>query len=60
MIPGETVLTGGKHPGTELKLMYSPNGYYLGFEDKDGQPYSRETDYIGENTAILLLELIRK
>ena len=60
MIPGETVLTGGNHPGTELKMMFSPNGYYLGFRDKNGDAYSRETDYISESVALLILELIRK
>lgn len=60
MIPGETVLTGAKHPGTELKIMYSPAGYYLGFTTKDGDPYTRETDYLSETAAQLLHELMRK
>lgn len=59
MIPGETVLSGAKHPGTKLEVMYSPNGYYLGFKDKDGGPYSRETDYLTETAALLLFEILR-
>ena len=59
MIPAETVLTGAEHPGTQLQIMFSPNGYYLGFT-KDGDPYTRETDYMSESAAMLILELIRK
>ena len=60
MMPGETVLSGAKHPGTKLEVIYTPNGYYLGFRDKNGDAYSRETDYIGETAATLLFELMRK
>jgi hypothetical protein len=45
MIQGETVFTGAPHPGTELCVMRSAAGYYLGFYDTDGMPYSRETQY---------------
>jgi len=59
VIPGETVLSGAKHPGTKPEVMYSPHGYYVGFKDKDGTPYSRETDYINEDAATLILQLLR-
>lgn len=42
---GETVLLGGPHPGTELQVMSSAAGYYVGYPDTDGAPYSRETVY---------------
>ena len=45
MIKGETVLTGGKHPDTELAVFHSGAGWYVGFADKDGSPYCRETVY---------------
>lgn len=58
---GETVLTGGAHPGTELEVMVSPAGFYLGFRDKDGMPYSRETVYFQERQwAETHLSYIRK
>jgi len=60
MMPGETVLSGAKHPGTEIRILWSPSGYYLGFTDEDGSPYSRETDYMNMESAQLLLDLIRK
>ncbi len=41
----ETVLTGAKHPGTELKVLQSRHGWYLGYLDTNGQPYSRESKY---------------
>ena len=41
----ETVIGGAKHPGTELTVMSSAAGHYIGFRDEDGLPYSRETDY---------------
>lgn len=45
MIKGETVLSGGEHPGTELTVIESPAGWYVGFKDKQGMPYSRESRY---------------
>jgi hypothetical protein len=60
MIPGETVLTGAEHPGTEIEVIHTPHGFYLGFKDKDGDAYSRETGYMSEIAAQLLHELIRK
>lgn len=48
MIVKETVLAGGKHPGTTMEVLKSGAGYYLGFCDKDGAPYSRESVYFGD------------
>ena len=56
---GETVLTGGEHPGTELQVLESPAGFYLGFLDEDGLPYSRETHYMTKVSAELVLEVMR-
>jgi len=58
-LPNETVLTGAPHPGTELKILESPAGYYLGFLDRDGAPYSRETDYMGYSDAEVMYEMVR-
>lgn len=41
----ETVSAGAPHPGTEPEVMSTPAGYYIGYRDEDGFPYSRETDY---------------
>ena len=57
---GETVLSGAQHPGTELKVMSSNAGYYLGYRDEDGLPYSRETVYMSFETAEHMLKLIRR
>jgi hypothetical protein len=45
MFPGETVLSGAKHPGTPLAVLQSAGGFYIGFLTDDGFPYSRETEY---------------
>jgi hypothetical protein len=45
MIKGETVFSGAPHPGTELEILSTPAGYYLGFRDEEGFPYSRESQY---------------
>ena len=61
MMKGETVLSGAPHPGTELEVMESPAGYYLGYRDDDGLPYSRETQYMNwRETAEHMLKLIRR
>jgi hypothetical protein len=63
MIPGETVLSGGKHPGTDLVIMNAHeyiNTYYLGFRDEDGMPYSRETEYMTKEQAEMILSLVRR
>lgn len=66
-LPKETVLTGAAHPGTELQLLQdlrvhleSAGGYYLGFLDRDGTPYSRETDYMTYPDALVMFEMIRR
>lgn len=61
MIKGETVLTGAEHPGTKLLVLESSAGYYLGFLDKDGAPYSRESDYFElEVSVLVMLDQIRQ
>jgi len=61
VIPGETVLSGADHPGTDLMVHSSVNGYYIGFRDKDGMPYSRETCYFDHREdAEVILELLRR
>ena len=58
--PKETVLKGAEHPGTELEVLESPAGFYLGFRDKDGAPYSRESGYFGDRaSAELILSYMR-
>lgn len=61
MFPKETVLTGADHPGTELMVMCSAAGYYLGYSDKEGMPYSRETVYFGDHdSADQVLRMFRR
>ena len=63
MTPGETVMSGGKHPGTELVIMNNQeyiNTFYLGFRTEDGMPYSRETEYMTREQAEMILSLIRR
>lgn len=45
MISGETVLSGAPDPGTPMNVLRTPAGFYVGYLDQDGLPYSRETDY---------------
>ena len=59
-LPRETVLTGAAHPGTELQVLQSPGGDYLGFLNRDGTPYSRETDYMTYPDALVMFEMIRR
>lgn len=60
MLKGETVLSGAPHPGTKLEVMYSPAGWYLGFRDANGAPYSRESHYFkAELFAKKALEQLR-
>jgi hypothetical protein len=58
-LPNETVLTGAEHPGTELQILESAGGHYLGFLDREGAPYSRETDYMTKADAEIMLSWIR-
>jgi hypothetical protein len=60
MIKGETVFSGAPHPGTELKVLQSAAGYYLGFLTEEGEPYSRETDYFKRKEyAEFALDLVK-
>lgn len=60
MLKGETVLSGAPHPGTPLLILQSGAGYYLGYLDTDGAPYSRETVYFGDyNSAAQVIRYIR-
>ena len=43
----------------DLRVLNTPAGYYLGFWCPSHGPYSRETSYMNEQTAELLLEEIR-
>lgn len=47
MIPGETVASGAPLPyeGAELTVLQSAAGYFVGYEDADGSPWSRESRY---------------
>jgi len=60
MFRGETVLSGGQHPGTDLVVCETAAGFYLGFRNPDGSPYSRETAYMTERMARAIYELIRR
>ena len=59
MMKGETVLSGAPHPGTELEVLNSNAGYYLGYCDEAGFPYSRESQYLEKMTAEFMLNLLR-
>lgn len=45
MVFAETVFSGAEHPGTKLEVLDSAAGFYVGYRDKDGSPYTRETKY---------------
>ena len=45
MLVRETVLSGAEHPGTKLQVLESTAGFYLGYKDKTGMPYTRESRY---------------
>jgi hypothetical protein len=61
MMKGETVLSGAPHPTTPLEILESPAGFFLGFRDADGSPYSRETEYMHTRyQAQIVFDLIRK
>jgi hypothetical protein len=44
-IQGETVATGAQAPGTKIQVLQSAAGFYIGYLDEEGYPYSRESDY---------------
>jgi len=60
MLKRETVLSGAKHPGTELEVIHSRAGFYLGFRSKDGSIYTRETAYLTRVKAYQLLDNMRR
>jgi len=43
----ETVLLGASHPGTPLQVLNTSAGYFLGYVDQDGAPYSRDESTLG-------------
>lgn len=59
VFPGETIMSGGNDGkfGTrgvsELQVMLSGGGYYLGTETTEGHPYSRETCYFGAESEAM-------
>ena len=60
MFPGETVVTGAPNPGTDPEIMSTPAGFYIGYRDEHGLPYSRETDYTTERgTAEIWLDIFK-
>jgi len=56
---GETVETGAEIPkGSVLSVMRSAAGYFLGYEDEDGSPYTRESGYFqSSESATVALRL---
>lgn len=55
MLPRETVCSGAEHPGTDHEIMQTSDGrYYVGFRDKDGMPYSRETVYVDDKREAVI------
>lgn len=56
----ETVIGGAPHPGTELQVMESAAGFYIGYPDTDGGPYSRESIYFqSQSAAVFVWSLFR-
>jgi len=60
LLKKETVLSGAEHPGTKLEAIHTNHGYYLGFRDEDGLPYSRETYYMPKTLAEAMLVQFRE
>jgi hypothetical protein len=46
-LPGETVATGAEIPNDTITIgvMMSAAGYYIGYSDEEGLPWSRESGY---------------
>ena len=46
-LPGETVHRGSKlpYPGAKPQVCVSPGGYFIGYTDKDGTIWTRESVY---------------
>jgi len=49
MFPGETILSGSE-PLYAFRVLASGAGWYIGTEDLDGQPNSRESDYFANES----------
>ena len=47
VMPNETVAMGAAlpYPGAKPEILYNGTGYYIGYVDTDGQPYTRESRY---------------
>lgn len=61
MFPGETVLSGATDPGTPMRVLCSPAGWYVGYTDYYGHPYTRETVYLpSRSAAVRALQLIEE
>jgi len=59
-LPGECVSTGAAPPyeGAAPEICQSAAGYYVGYLDEDGQPYSRESDYYADRDELDRLWLV--
>ena len=45
VMKGETVRGGAENPGTPIAILHSGGGFYFGYLETDGSPYSRESGY---------------
>jgi len=64
MLFGETVLSGAPDPGTPMRVLRSPAGWFVGYLDAHGSVYSRETLYLpspgaAERALRLIQEALR-
>ena len=59
-LDGECVSTGANPPYKEAlpQICCSPAGYYVGFLDEDGRPYSRESGYYRDREMLDALWLL--
>jgi hypothetical protein len=57
MLPGETVMSGADlpYPRARPKVLSSAAGFFIGFEEAHGSPYSRETEYMDSYRAETML-----
>jgi hypothetical protein len=58
MLPGETVMSGADlpYPRARPKVLQSAAGFFIGFVEADGSPYSRETEYMDSYRAEEMLD----